>query len=1414
MLSFSVFKHWASLRHSRQFAVRILLCNLLSLSISAQTPSSPADARWREAGLPFMQRYTPFDYAGTEQVWHITQDRRGLMYFAHIGDILEYDGAVWRHIPVGESLPIARVEADTTGRIWVGAFQELGYLAPDSLGFLKLHSLRDYVPPQILKSEKYWSVALASQVAYFQSGNVLLRWNEKSRIMKVWHSVAGFGDMFALDDELYLRESGVGLLRVEGDSLRLLPGGDKFASIGISAILSRGGDLQEKRTDRQHKPLLIASFQRGLFSYDGTSFRSFKTEADAYLQENHLRCGTILPDGGYALGTLQGGLVIIGPQGELRLIITKADGLLDNSVYHTYPDAQGGLWLALNKGIMRLEYPSPFSLFDRPPALRSSVNRIVQHKGKLYATTTESVFTMEPSPKSGSPPVFRPLAGLKAQTGRLLSAGGRLLIGSNQGIDQLLNERERSPQSEVAKVAGTSTPGCFVQSRYDSTRLYVGLFDGLALLLQRSGRWQYAGRVPLINDTIEGALEEDEQTLWLTTRYGVILRVTAPSLEPEHLLDPSAVKIERFDIIDGLPQGWTQVFRYDEKVLFTTTKGLHRFSPETRTFSLDSSFAGLFADFTWRFTWGKVQFDERKRIWTSRAGVFGVATPAPDGRYTWNETPFLRLAGLGGIWTLWIDQNRQGAYWFGGTFGITRYDETIPKDYSAKYPALIRRVIVNGDSLIYGGSFADPASAIKTPVLAFENNTIRFEFAAPYYDNPSSNRYQFLLEGFEKGWSNWAGETFVDYRHLPEGRYRFRVRARNIYHNIGDEAVFALEILPPWYRTWWSYSLLGALVMALLYSFRRYEMNRQQHKHRAELESVAAEKLKELDKLKSDFFANISHEFRTPLTLILGPTEQLLEQNTNGESKKLTTIRRNAQRLLQLVDQLLDLSKLERGKLKMQAAPGDFVAYLKGLAMSFESLAERKGIELQFVAEPCESQSDRDSQGLSETYFDRDKIEKIFTNLLSNAFKFTASGGTVRVAVSLRSDCPLRTFPLNKNGHQIMHPHCQVCIREGDKKQPQLCAEVTITDTGQGIPSEQLPHIFDRFYQVDSSSHRVHGGSGIGLALVKDMVDLHHGSIVVNSKEGKGTAFTICLPLGKAHLQPDEILTTAVEPHTPVFRDYDQVDEFPEQTLNRAANNKPSASGSGELILLIEDNADVRAYIREQLQKEYTIMEAADGETGIAKAVEVVPDLIISDVMMPKKNGYEVCSTLKTDPRTSHIPIVLLTAKAREREKLTGFETGADAYVLKPFRQQELAVRVRNLIELRRKLRAKYSTATVIKPSEVEATSMDRDFLQRVIAIIEAGMAEEDFTTEALAGEVAMSVSQLNRKLNALIGQPAGKLIRSMRLQRAADLLAQKSGTVAEICYAVGFGEQANFSRAFKKQFGCSPSAYQKAHRE
>jgi len=518
--------------------------------------------------------------------------------------------------------------------------------------------------------------------------------------------------------------------------------------------------------------------------------------------------------------------------------------------------------------------------------------------------------------------------------------------------------------------------------------------------------------------------------------------------------------------------------------------------------------------------------------------------------------------------------------------------------------------------------------------------------------------------------------------------------------------------------------------------------------------------LEELDGLKSRFFANISHEFRTPLTLMLGPLQQLLEKTGSEEDRELLKMaHRNAGRQLRLVNQLLDLSKLVAGKMTLEAAEEDFIPFLSGMVHAYESLAAQKNISVKLDYPPSEF----------FLWFDREKMEKIFFNLLSNAFKFTPPNGSISIVLKKKKD---KAF-------------------------------IAISDTGQGISSQSLPHVFDRFFQGGAGKNDMQEGSGIGLPLSKELVELHGGTIEIESKEGKGTTVVLHFPLGNKHLKASEIAE-----HLPTEKPAASI--YGSDSAEDGVSQKTKIHSEAPLVLIIEDNDDVRVFMRQRLEGAFYIIEAKDGEEGIKKALEKMPDLIISDVMMPKKDGYEVCKTLKTDIRTSHIPIILLTAKAAQGEKLEGLETGADDYLTKPFDSKELLVRVENLIRLRQQLRQRFAKSVSLKPSEVATNSMDQAFLKNALQIVEANMENEAFSIEILARELGMSRPNLNRKFRALINQPTNQFIQSVRLQRAADLLGQQAGTVSEIAFQTGFSSSAYFVKCFKEQFGETPGNFSK----
>jgi signal transduction histidine kinase/DNA-binding response OmpR family regulator len=561
--------------------------------------------------------------------------------------------------------------------------------------------------------------------------------------------------------------------------------------------------------------------------------------------------------------------------------------------------------------------------------------------------------------------------------------------------------------------------------------------------------------------------------------------------------------------------------------------------------------------------------------------------------------------------------------------------------------------------------------------------------------------------------------------------------------------------------------LVKTLAKAFSIAYARYEdfKNIEEAKSKIEITlnelKIAQAKLQEIDHLKSRFFVNISHEFRTPLTLILGQIESVMSGNIEIKEKgKLQVANRNARRLLTLINQLLDLSKLESGSMELKAEQHNIVAYLKSLFYSFESLAESQKISLIFESE----------YENIPVVFDPDKMEKIFYNLISNAFKFVSLDGEVKVCLNI----------INSN------------------------VEIRIKDSGIGISSDRLHHIFDRFYQVDGSATRKHEGTGIGLALTKELIGLHNGNISVNSTEGKGSEFILQLPLGDFKMEKEKV--NKLQPAELLKKNNFSVPV----TEEKIPEMDSPVSDKIAIILIVEDNFDVRNYIRELLETEYRVIEAANGTEGILNARDEIPDLIITDVMMPEMDGFQFSKQIRNDEKTSHIPIIMLTAKAGLDDKIAGLETGIDAYITKPFSAKELKVRAKNLIYQRKELRKRFSKSTFIKPSEVSVDSIDQIFLQKVIDKIEANIENEKYNVEKLSDEVNMSISQLNRKLNALVDQPAGQLIRSLRLQRAADLLTQNTGNVAEICYKVGFNDPGYFTKTFKKQFGVSPREYKK----
>ncbi len=720
--------------------------------------------------------------------------------------------------------------------------------------------------------------------------------------------------------------------------------------------------------------------------------------------------------------------------------------------------------------------------------------------------------------------------------------------------------------------------------------------------------------------------------------------------------------------------------------------------------------------------------------------------------------------------------SNDGLMYFGSTQGLNVFDPKqiiqsgfIPPVVITAFHIFNQPVKIGEDSPL-----KENILEAKEIILPFSQNVFSFQFSALDYNSPQSIQYAYKMEGFDKDWINSGNRRFITYTNLNSGSYIFKVKATNS-DGIWNENFKAISLIinPPWWRTVWAYVSYGLLILLGLFAARRIEMNRARLRNELKMREFEAKKRTELENIKSRFFANLSHEFRTPLTLIRGPVEELISGNAgDNQAEYYELIKRNSEKLQELIDQLLELTQLENASIPLKAKQENLVKLLRGMFYSFESLAKQKNIKISFNS----------SIDNLICWIDRDKLEKIINNLLSNAFKFTPAKGEISISVNQQT--------INGNEYSI----------------------VKISDTGIGIPKDKLQNIFDRFYQVDDSTRKKFGGSGIGLALVKELVDLHKWNIDVKSEIEKGTELYLRIPTSDSYLKESEKEIEPISEREAIEDEGQKIFADDYQTLEKEIEQeileKKKRLAAKPSILIVEDSEDVRSYLIGLLKNDYSINEAVNGEDGIRKSAEIMPDLILSDVMMPSMDGFEFCKKIKTDWQTSHIPVILLTAKASPESRIEGLETGADDYLTKPFSSKELLVRIKNLLEQRKNLREKFNKEIKVEPASIAVTSLDNEFLQKAFDVAEKYLSNTDFNSEAFAKEMFLSRSQLHRKLLAITGQAPGEFLRTFRLKRAATFILEKRLSVTQIAFEVGFSSPSHFTKAFRQQFNCLPTEF------
>ena len=875
--------------------------------------------------------------------------------------------------------------------------------------------------------------------------------------------------------------------------------------------------------------------------------------------------------------------------------------------------------------------------------------------------------------------------------------------------------------------------------------------------------------------------QDTENNFLLATRFG-LLKIKYPTVHPNY----------SYELIQNDPKNQTSLsanhitsLAFDptapEKYLWMGTfgGGVNKMDLITNQFVHFTKKDGLPDNII-----QAIIFDDEGTLWMS--SFSGLAQFKPDSKDIINYTISDGLQAKE-FHPNAVTKLPDGKLVFGGYQGLNIFSPT--KINQNKYipPVKITALYIN-NKLVTTKFKQDKETAILEKGIEFteaieldwQQNQLKFEFAALDFNDPAKILFQYQLEGVNPTWVKNGNQNTVQFNSLVPGNYIFKVKASNS-DGLWNETPTTLSITihAPWWKTTLAYLAYFLIFLSGLYLLYQNQIRRATLKNQLAYEQKEGARLLELDSIKSNFFSNITHEFRTPLTVILGLANQLMTKSKtwnlpqSGKEEilpRLNLIHRNGQNLLELVNQLLDLSKLESGKMSLNLVHGDAIKYINYLLESFHSLAETKNIRLHFLPE---------QEGILMDY-DPDKLMNIIANLLSNAIKFTPQNGDIYVHLDI-----------DKVSHE------------------QSFLKIRVKDNGVGIAKAQLPFIFDRFYQTDSSSTRKGEGTGIGLALVKELVQFLGGDITVTSILNKGTTFMVTLPI---QIKEETLSETTASTEGGASEKVTIIPDLTEKLALQTSINKETPTGK-ETLLLIEDNKDVAYYIQSCLAENYEIIYAENGQLGIDSALENVPDIIISDVMMPEKDGFEVLQALKNDERTSHIPIILLTAKADETSKLLGLKGGADAYLSKPFNEEELLIRLASMVQLRKELQQRYSHKILDSTNFLTTTSVsksqqiEKEFLTKLYQLFEKNLSNTEYDMTRLCRDMGRSRSQLFRKIKALTGKSPTLLFRGFRLLKGKELLQTTDLSVSEIAYEVGFTSMKYFSDAFLEEFNIRPSA-------
>lgn len=1140
------------------------------------------------------------------------------------------------------------------------------------------------------------------------------------------------------------------------------PSSNKLESFPLPFGEDQNREIWETYLDEEGL-IWIGTYAIGLFIVDPVLMKIVRQESNF----NEERTETIKAIsmgifGEYWIGT-RGGLVKYskesGITGFYRNDLQEPRSLSNNSVLSIFNDAGGETWIGTRNGLNLLaKSKQVFRNFTARSGNRNYLNSStiyafwIDNEGKTWIGTEDGGINIyDPGTRvydyitaGGAPPYAITQNCIKC----FLDDGkGQLWVGTFLGGINVIDLKSRKVRKYLhdSNVEGSLSDNRVWDICQDQKKnIWVATSAGIDRYDPGSDRFLHYAQVNG-NEQVAWIDPDSEGNLWMGTNDELII------FNPEQ------------NILKRFPEHSRGFYEDSRKRIWITTLdlGIAMYSPSSGPLKYYNEQNGLANNQALC-----ILEDSNNHLWVSTTNGLSMFDPASEIFHN-----FTSKDGLGSNQFCYGAAFRtpSGELLFGTISGFNMFNPSEVLNEEKDVPLVFTDLKIFNKSVQIGSGSKNvlqkSISETDHLVLNYKQNVFTLEYAALNYVNSQKNLYSYKLEGFNRDWIGPSADRIATFTNLNPGKYILRIK-RVFNENIKEskELQLAITILPPFWKTGWFIACIIGMILLMVYLLVRFIINREKLKNQLVLERVNARKLHELDMMKLKFFTNVSHEIRTPLTLILGPLEKML--NGGGSQadvrENLQLMHRNALNLDRLITQLLDFRKLQSGNLKLSLTEADIVSFIRSIVNSFNTYAREKEIKLTFTS----------LKKSLFTSFDPDKIEKILNNLLSNAFKYTESKGTISVNLSLIFDSDDNNFSEGEGEKQFI--------------------EISIKDTGKGISNKNIDRIFLRFFQSGESDHN--SGVGIGLALVKELVQLHKGTIFVSSKPGKGTKFTIRIPYD---------LSTEVRAESDAMTLQETAEYLLSDQVIDSEKNYDSS-----LMLIVEDNADVRQFIRSHFNSFYRILEANNGEEGLDLATRSVPDIIISDIIMPKMDGYELCKRLKNDERTSHIPVLLLTAMHSRENELKGLATGANDYITKPFDISILQAKVDNLLSIRDSLKERYASTVVLEPTNVVISSPDERFLKKAIDVVEENMSDYELDIEGFAQKVGVSRMQLYRKLHALTNMTVKEFIRHIRLKRATQLLVQQKMNISEIAYEVGFKDLSHFRKCFKREYGMSAKEY------